>query len=290
METDWSSLHKLLGEPTRRSILELLAQKEEGLTYTEIMTVLGIANTGRLNYHLKAIANLVTKDEQGKYHLTEQGKLAANLLKTFPERVPPSERKPSALKITVAVVLILVGILLVASFALAILSIPTTVATTGSESASVSSQIIPQNLSVSLVNWHYTGTNLRISWSANGPIYIYVLNQSQYDTLLLQHSNSAGQNYVENFTGAPTSWVQHYHVQSDNVSLALQQGQYYFFASCNSSVVLNSFQISQQQTPQQAPARFQISPAFYLQLSIFLGLGAVLIVLGLSILTKRVWR
>ncbi|MCL5067038.1 MAG: helix-turn-helix domain-containing protein [Thaumarchaeota archaeon] len=58
MGTDWSSLHKLLSDTTRRSILELLAQKEEGLIYTEIMTVLRITNTGRLNYHLKALGIL----------------------------------------------------------------------------------------------------------------------------------------------------------------------------------------------------------------------------------------
>lgn len=268
--------------------MELLAQREEGLAYTEIMTILRITNTGRLNYHLKAIANLVTKDEQGKYHLTEQGGLAANLLKTFPERIPISERKPSALKITVAIVLILVGILLIASFIFTVLAIPTTVVTSGSESASVPSQIIPQNLSISLLPWHDTG-NAQLSWSANNPIYIYVLNQSQYDALLLQHS-SAGQTFLENFTGSPASWVQHYHLQSDNVTLGLPQGQYYFFASSNSSTVLNSFQISQSQIPQQTPAKFQLSPFFYLESSVFLGLGAVFIVLALSILTKRVWR
>jgi len=87
-EVDWSSLHKILSDVTRRNILELLAEKEGGLSYTEIMALLRITNTGRLNYHLKALSVLVSKDDQGRYRLTERGKLAANLLKTFPERVP----------------------------------------------------------------------------------------------------------------------------------------------------------------------------------------------------------
>jgi hypothetical protein len=51
------------------------------------------------------------KDYEGRYHLTERGQLAVNLLKTFPERVPMENRRPSALKIAVCVQMILVGIL-----------------------------------------------------------------------------------------------------------------------------------------------------------------------------------
>ena len=154
MDTDWSSLHKLLSDTTRRSILELLAQKEgDGLTYTEIMTVLRITNTGRLNYHLKALGNLVAKDVQGRYHVTEQGQVAVNLLKTFPERVPPFEKKHlSALKIAVAIVLILIGILLIASSISAMLSVPTHIISSSSETGSISSPVIvPKNLTVSLM-------------------------------------------------------------------------------------------------------------------------------------------
>ena len=114
-EVDWSSLHKTLSDTTRRSILELLSEKQT-LSYTEIMTLLQVTNTGRLNYHLKALGNLISKDDdEGKYRLTERGRLAVSLLRTFPERVAPAERKLSVLKVTVAIVLILVGILLIAS-------------------------------------------------------------------------------------------------------------------------------------------------------------------------------
>ncbi len=91
-EVDWSSLHKILSDTTRRNVLELLAEKE-GLSYTEIMALLQITNTGRLNYHLKALGALVSKDDQGKYSLNERGKLAANMLKTFPERAPVDSLK-----------------------------------------------------------------------------------------------------------------------------------------------------------------------------------------------------
>ena len=40
-EVDWSSLHKILSDSTRRSILELVSEKQE-LSYTDIMTLLQI--------------------------------------------------------------------------------------------------------------------------------------------------------------------------------------------------------------------------------------------------------
>jgi predicted transcriptional regulator len=63
-EVDWQSLHKILGDTTRRNILQVLAEKE-AVSYTEIMVLLQITNTGRLNYHLKALKNLISKNDQG---------------------------------------------------------------------------------------------------------------------------------------------------------------------------------------------------------------------------------
>jgi DNA-binding transcriptional ArsR family regulator len=39
MDVDWASLHKILSDTTRRSILELLSEKES-LAYTDMMTLL----------------------------------------------------------------------------------------------------------------------------------------------------------------------------------------------------------------------------------------------------------
>jgi hypothetical protein len=99
--------------PTRRNILELLAERD-ALSYTEIMALLQVTNTGRLNYHLKALGALLSKDDQGKYHLTERGKLDVNLLQSFPERTPvESKTRQSGLRMVVAISLLLIGILLI---------------------------------------------------------------------------------------------------------------------------------------------------------------------------------
>ena len=289
-EVDWSSLHKILSDTTRRSILELLAEKE-ALSYTEIMALLQVTNTGRLNYHLKALGTLISKDDQGKYHLTERGKLSINLLQTFPERATVKRKKyKSGLRIAAAVVLLLAGILLI-SFAagLFLLSLqsPTTVNTI--RSGGVSIELIPQNTTVSLLSWDaQTGSSpLNISWSASSPVFIYVMNTTQHDSLLLQHAtNGQVPAALENFNGVPTSWVSQYYLQTGNVSLSLPQGQYYFLASSSTQAFLNSFTLTQQQATGSSSQPF----AGYLLALVPLTLGIFLLVLAILILTRRIWR
>jgi DNA-binding HxlR family transcriptional regulator len=79
------SLHKILKDQTRRKIV--LSINEKGsLSYTELMNTVAVSSTGTLNYHLKVLSELLTKDETGQYMLTEKGKLASKLLLEFPER------------------------------------------------------------------------------------------------------------------------------------------------------------------------------------------------------------
>lgn len=277
----------MLSDETRRSILELLAEKG-ALSYTEIMTVLQITNTGRLNYHLKALANLVTKDEEGKYRLTEQGRLASSLVSSFPERVTP-ERKQSALKVAVAVFLILVGVFLIATPVIAALGFTSPTMVSSAEHGGVSSQmLIPQNTTISLPSWTVSGSPIDLSWSADSPVHLYILNQTQYDALLLQHS-AGGQTrqVLQNFTGTPSTFVQTYYLQTGNVSLSLPQGQYYFLAGSQVRTFLNAFDVSQTQVQEEETP---FSPFLLLYVSVFIGLGVLLIVLAVSILTKRVWR
>lgn len=87
-------------------MLVLLEKKE--LTYVDLMNIVEITNTGKLNYHLKILDDLVEKDEYGKYRLTEKGQLASQFLSKFPEK--PAER--SQLHLADAVLIGFVGLLL----------------------------------------------------------------------------------------------------------------------------------------------------------------------------------
>jgi hypothetical protein len=287
LDVDWSSLHKIMSDTTRRSILELLSEKQ-ALSYTEIMTLLGITNTGRLNYHLKALGNLVEKDGEGKYRLTERGQLAVGLLRTFPERAP-AEKKPSALKVTTAVVLILIGVLLIATFSIGVIGLSGPTWVSSSQQVTLSSQAIPQNTTISLSPWADSGSPLSISWSASSPVYIYVLNQSQDDALLIQHPTAGQPLSMFNFTGAPATWVDRFYNQTGNSTLPLPQGEYYFLAGSYASAILDTFGYGQTSQPQQIGTSSP-SPLVYLFLSPFLAIGVLLIVLAFSILTRRVWR
>jgi energy-coupling factor transporter transmembrane protein EcfT len=285
LETDWASLHKTMSDTTRRSILELLAEKDS-LTYTDIMTLLQITNTGRLNYHLKALGSLISKDEGGRYRLTEQGRQAANLLRTFPERVTP-EKKLTGLKVATAIVLILIGVVLIASFSLAIIAVAGPAYTTTTESAVVGPQALPQNTTVSLIGWPTTVPTFSMAWSAAGPVYVYVLNQTQNDALLFTHSE--GGKPVSNFTGPPAVWSEQYYKQSGTETVSLPPGQYYFYAWSQSPNYLDSLSLSQRSQPQAQPG-IGFSPFFYLSAAVFVAIGVFLMVLAVSILTHRVWR
>jgi hypothetical protein len=79
-----SSLHKALRDETRKKILIVLKEKSR-LSYTELKNAVGVESTGRFNYHLKVLGDLILKEENGEYALTEKGHLALKLLEGFPD-------------------------------------------------------------------------------------------------------------------------------------------------------------------------------------------------------------
>ena len=83
MSVDISQLHNILRDRTRTRILELLDEKIS-LSYVELQSLLQITHTGKLNYHLKVLGDLVVKNSQsGRYSLGEKGKIAVQLLAKF---------------------------------------------------------------------------------------------------------------------------------------------------------------------------------------------------------------
>ncbi len=85
MTIDLESLHKVLKDETRRRILQFLNEKSAA-TYTELMEATGVTSTGTLNYHLKILGDLITKNDAGQYVLTAKGKDASHVMLNFPER------------------------------------------------------------------------------------------------------------------------------------------------------------------------------------------------------------
>jgi uncharacterized membrane protein YtjA (UPF0391 family) len=85
MNSGIDSFHKILKDENRRRII-LLIHEKKSICYVELMKALGITSTGKMNYHLKILGNLLSKNEAGQYTLTEKGDLASRLLLEFPEQ------------------------------------------------------------------------------------------------------------------------------------------------------------------------------------------------------------
>lgn len=73
----------ILSDQTRAGILEAIREKGS-MSYVEIQRLLGIKSTGKLNYHLKVIGDLLEKEaESGKYRLTKRGLQALGASETL---------------------------------------------------------------------------------------------------------------------------------------------------------------------------------------------------------------
>jgi DNA-binding transcriptional ArsR family regulator len=81
-----------LAHPMRRTILKIIAYRPEGVSYTDLITELGLS-TGKLNYHLEQLEGLVGKNEKRYYVPTSLGKKALNQLNLIKEELSSEDEK-----------------------------------------------------------------------------------------------------------------------------------------------------------------------------------------------------
>jgi hypothetical protein len=74
MSSGLSSLYKILKDENRQRIIKLLKEKGSQ-SYTDLLEASVTGSTGLLNYHLKILGDLITKDTAGQYLLTEKAML-----------------------------------------------------------------------------------------------------------------------------------------------------------------------------------------------------------------------
>jgi|GEM_PF-308430 len=72
-------LYSVLSHPTRRKILQFL-EREGVLPFSAFLPLLKLETSGKLNFHLKKMGDLVKKSGKN-YMLTEEGKLALKIMK-----------------------------------------------------------------------------------------------------------------------------------------------------------------------------------------------------------------
>jgi predicted transcriptional regulator len=87
-----SIVFQVLAHPMRRIILKIIANGSDGVSYTDLITELGLS-TGKLNYHLEQLEGFVTKNEKRHYILTPLGKKALNQLNLIKEEKSSDDEK-----------------------------------------------------------------------------------------------------------------------------------------------------------------------------------------------------
>jgi len=72
------SIFAALKHPIRRRMLDKLSQ-EGGASFSDLMRAVELGDTGTFGFHLNVLRNLVEIDRDGKYHLSNLGKVAHQL-------------------------------------------------------------------------------------------------------------------------------------------------------------------------------------------------------------------
>jgi hypothetical protein len=86
-----------LKHPIRRKIILGLSEKPS-ISYVDLMNLVGAKNTGQFNYHLRILGDLIEKDENGKYSLSDRGQMAVQFLQEFARKKTEPISLPIAMK------------------------------------------------------------------------------------------------------------------------------------------------------------------------------------------------
>ena len=81
-----------LAHRTRRTIIRLVQSRNQGISYTELITELGMS-TGKLNYHLEQLKGLIEKNSNQHYVLTSFGKKAVEHLNMIELKISSEDEK-----------------------------------------------------------------------------------------------------------------------------------------------------------------------------------------------------
>lgn len=81
-----------LAHPIRRTIIRFVQPKPQGVSYTELVTDLGLS-TGKLNYHLEQLKGVLEKNGGGYYVLTPFGQKAVEHLSLIEQRTSNEDER-----------------------------------------------------------------------------------------------------------------------------------------------------------------------------------------------------
>jgi len=76
-----NEIFEAISHPLRIKILKLLAEKS--MSFSELKRELGTKSSGKLDFHLKKLGNLITLNSEGKYTITKEGYAALQAISTI---------------------------------------------------------------------------------------------------------------------------------------------------------------------------------------------------------------
>ena len=85
-------LFQALAHPMRRTILKILGSRAGGVSYSELITELGLS-TGKMNYHLEQLGGFIAKNDERRYILTPFGRKAINQLSLMRQEISIEDEK-----------------------------------------------------------------------------------------------------------------------------------------------------------------------------------------------------
>ncbi len=85
-------IFQALAHPMRRTILKIVASRAQGISYTELITEVGLS-TGKMNYHLEQLRGLIEKNSERHYVLTPFGIKALNQLNLARQEMTSDDEK-----------------------------------------------------------------------------------------------------------------------------------------------------------------------------------------------------
>jgi DNA-binding transcriptional ArsR family regulator len=110
----YSTMFSSLNHPARRKILRMLAEKPKN--FSRILQEIGISSS-HLTYHLENLGELISKKEDGKYHLSTFGEAAVITMKGVEEVPDAIPKHPLALPLKWKSIfaLLIIGIIILSS-------------------------------------------------------------------------------------------------------------------------------------------------------------------------------
>jgi DNA-binding transcriptional ArsR family regulator len=178
-----AELFEALGHPTRIRTLKLLQDSQ--MSFSELKKALGIESSGLMQHHLRKLQGLVRMTDESDYAITDEGKEALRVALAMEGIRPSRERKLSLTLSQITGIILLCGIVMVASISyMEYSSLSNELDTANQAIIQLTQHIAQLNLSYPLLieDWEYYNSQVN-----QQSIFLTPVSKSQAIAIALSH-------------------------------------------------------------------------------------------------------